>query len=480
MENKNKISKQKKTNLSEPDANQESNIAQKTSVIVVSTALNAEGRDTHVFGGGEIFHTIFSSSSRTRNIWYGKMLTHLFMENAYIYSFHQFCIPFYLFVGLKLAKSLFRPKVWEVHPSFPNCLPIQNTWYTGTVPSRTKPPRPNSLKESLFQPNENAKKRHLSGGSVDASINNCMRRSPICLAACALLTLSVTLSAKLTIRYTSTQTPSTCSESSFRSFVASNFYRPELRNDAYGTRDNAFLFTNDTVCDEKRCWDDWPSSTSFQEQFRTAVKPVPSTLLPRPQRGCASCALVGGSARLLAQNLGGQIDSHTHVIRMNKAPTAGFEPSVGSRTSFRVCTVGCTADMFEWPTELDVTYIFYFLRASRDLQWMKTAKSHAIDFAVLSPAWMKTAKQLFELSKRPSTGTLALVWALNSGICHSVDIFGFSGSLSPSLRRRFDYHYYEKSTVAEGLNRMSDFHDPIEVEGAVQKYLVDMGVIRIF
>ena len=27
------------------------------------------------------------------------MLTHLFMENAF-YSFHQFCTPFYLFVGL--------------------------------------------------------------------------------------------------------------------------------------------------------------------------------------------------------------------------------------------------------------------------------------------------------------------------------------------------------------------------------------------
>ena len=34
------------------------------------------------------------------------MLTHLFMENTYIYSFHQFCIlvPFYLFVGLKVLK----------------------------------------------------------------------------------------------------------------------------------------------------------------------------------------------------------------------------------------------------------------------------------------------------------------------------------------------------------------------------------------
>ena len=85
-------------------------------MIVVSTALTAEGRDTPVFGGGEIFHTIFISSSRTRNIWYGKMLTHLFMENAYIYSFHQFCIPFYLFVGqcFKTALHKFRYIAWRI------------------------------------------------------------------------------------------------------------------------------------------------------------------------------------------------------------------------------------------------------------------------------------------------------------------------------------------------------------------------------
>ena len=101
MENKNKISKQEKHDEFKRNPTQiKSATLPKRNVIVVSTALTAEGRDTPVFGGGEIFHTIFISSSRTRNIWYGKMFTHLFVENAYIYSFHQFCIPCYLFVGL--------------------------------------------------------------------------------------------------------------------------------------------------------------------------------------------------------------------------------------------------------------------------------------------------------------------------------------------------------------------------------------------
>ena len=81
----------------------------RTKVIVVSTALTAEGCDTAVFGRGEIFHTIFISSWRTRNIGMEKRFRALtfrgkrlrFVENAYVYSFHQFCIPFYLVVGLK-------------------------------------------------------------------------------------------------------------------------------------------------------------------------------------------------------------------------------------------------------------------------------------------------------------------------------------------------------------------------------------------
>ena len=62
----------------------------KVNVDVVSTVQNAEGRDTPVFVKGEIFHTIFISSSRTRNIWYREILTHLFVEKAYIHSFIHF------------------------------------------------------------------------------------------------------------------------------------------------------------------------------------------------------------------------------------------------------------------------------------------------------------------------------------------------------------------------------------------------------
>ena len=95
MENKNKISKQKNTtNLIEPDANQERNIAQKTSDRRLDGA-NRRERDTPVFGGGEIFHNIFISSSRTRNIWHGKMLTHLFVGLTFDMEDSMMKIPYF-------------------------------------------------------------------------------------------------------------------------------------------------------------------------------------------------------------------------------------------------------------------------------------------------------------------------------------------------------------------------------------------------
>ena len=68
--------------------------------------LPAEGRDTPVFGGGEIFHTIFISAYRTHNIWYGKLLTHLFMENAFIHFM-------YTILSLRRPKDKLFERPWQ-------------------------------------------------------------------------------------------------------------------------------------------------------------------------------------------------------------------------------------------------------------------------------------------------------------------------------------------------------------------------------
>lgn len=57
--------------------------------------------------------------------------------------------------------------------------------------------------------------------------------------------------------------------------------------------------------------------------------------------GYDSCAIVGSSGRLLTGTNGPAIDEHAMVMRMNTAPTAGFEAYVGTRTTMRlVATTG--------------------------------------------------------------------------------------------------------------------------------------------
>lgn len=51
---------------------------------------------------------------------------------------------------------------------------------------------------------------------------------------------------------------------------------------------------------------------------------------------CSQCALVSSSGHMLGASIGEDVDKIECVIRMNNAPTAGYEKDVGSRTSVRV------------------------------------------------------------------------------------------------------------------------------------------------
>ena len=57
---------------------------------------------------------------------------------------------------------------------------------------------------------------------------------------------------------------------------------------------------------------------------------------PSEWGGYSSCAVVGSAGFLRLQRLGKEIDAHELVIRANLAPVGGYEPIVGSKTTFRV------------------------------------------------------------------------------------------------------------------------------------------------
>ena len=70
-----------------------------------------------------------------------------------------------------------------------------------------------------------------------------------------------------------------------------------------------------------------------------------------------TCAVVGNSGVLLSSERGAEIDAHEAVLRINYAPTKGFEKYVGSRTTYdlgggvSVCTHNARSRSTEGSTE---------------------------------------------------------------------------------------------------------------------------------
>lgn len=60
------------------------------------------------------------------------------------------------------------------------------------------------------------------------------------------------------------------------------------------------------------------------------------SLQPLIRELCHSCAVVSSSGQMLGSGLGAQIDGAECVLRMNQAPTVGFEEDVGQRSTLRV------------------------------------------------------------------------------------------------------------------------------------------------
>ncbi|XP_023200753.1 CMP-N-acetylneuraminate-beta-galactosamide-alpha-2,3-sialyltransferase 1-like [Xiphophorus maculatus] len=173
----------------------------------------------------------------------------------------------------------------------------------------------------------------------------------------------------------------------------------------------------------------------------------PSPVLEKPQtEGCRTCAVVGNSVNLKGSRYGPLIDFQDIVIRINRAPTKGFEEDVGARTTHRVMypESGSTLD--------NSTHLIMFLFKIRDLEWLlrsfptgtsgKRVKSRANKnlVMVLNPAFMKYVHQtwLGKKGRYPSTGFMTLISALH--ICDEVHVFGFGADSNGSWS-----HYWQSA-----------------------------------
>ncbi|NWY97934.1 SIA4A sialyltransferase, partial [Loxia curvirostra] len=194
---------------------------------------------------------------------------------------------------------------------------------------------------------------------------------------------------------------------------------------------------------------------------------IPGDGDPLQERGsdsCRRCAVVGNSGNLRQSQYGQDIDSHDFVLRMNRAPTAGYESDVGSKTTHH----------FVYPESYrelaaNVSMILIPFK-TLDLRWVVTAlTTGTINFTyvpvprkikvkkekilVYNPAFMKYIYEnwLEHHGRYPSTGLLSLMFALH--VCDEVNVYGFGAD------SKGHWHHYWENNTSGGAFRKTGVHD---------------------
>lgn len=216
----------------------------------------------------------------------------------------------------------------------------------------------------------------------------------------------------------------------------------------------------------------------------SVIAPPPAPQKPRPSL-CRTCAVVGNSGNLRESGHGKLIDSHQHVIRMNRAVMSGFEQDVGNRCTHHFLYPESAVDLR--PREHLVLLPFKI----RDLDWTRSAlttgeitttymrvrdriSADRDRVLIVSPEFFKYVHERWtqKHGRYPSTGITAVVFALH--MCDQVSLFGFGADSQGNW-----HHYWEKNKFAGAFRKTgvhnADFETEIlqtlHKEGKVQLYL---------
>ncbi|XP_060613553.2 alpha-N-acetyl-neuraminyl-2,3-beta-galactosyl-1,3-N-acetyl-galactosaminide alpha-2,6-sialyltransferase [Anolis sagrei] len=193
---------------------------------------------------------------------------------------------------------------------------------------------------------------------------------------------------------------------------------------------------------------------------------------PLARAPCRHCAVVSSSGQMLGSRSGKEIDAKECVLRMNQAPTQGFEEDVGGRSTVRVVS--------HTSIPLLLRNQSYFFTRSRDtlyVVWgpprlMSREKTGLVYRALLKVKEMYPSLRLYTLTEEMmahcdalfqletgkdrmksgsflSTGWFTMVLAME--LCEQIFVFGM---VSESYCRNqsqppVPYHYFEKGRLDE-------------------------------
>ncbi|KAA8584410.1 alpha-N-acetyl-neuraminyl-2,3-beta-galactosyl-1,3-N-acetyl-galactosaminide alpha-2,6-sialyltransferase [Etheostoma spectabile] len=195
---------------------------------------------------------------------------------------------------------------------------------------------------------------------------------------------------------------------------------------------------------------------------------------------CSQCALVSSSGQMLGAGLGEEIDKVGCVIRMNNAPTQGFEKDVGNRTSIRVVSHTSVPllvknESYYFQQSAGTTYVFW--GPERKMRQdgtgytfntlLKIAKKYA-NVRIYTVTREKiqycdgvfqneTGKNRMKTGAFLSTGFFTMILAID--MCDSIHVYGMIdyNYCSRANHSVVPYHYYERNRINEC--RMYNVHE---------------------
>lgn len=213
------------------------------------------------------------------------------------------------------------------------------------------------------------------------------------------------------------------------------------------------------------------------------IAPPPPPQSPRPSL-CRTCAVVGNSGNLRDSGHGRLIDSHSSVIRMNRAVIRGFEQDVGNRSTHHFLYPESAMDLR--PQEHLVLLPFKV----QDLEWTRSAlttgdvtrtymrvkervSADKDRVLVVSPDFFSYIHQNWtqKHGRYPSTGITAVIYALHT--CDKVSLFGFGADSEGNW-----HHYWEQNRFA-GAFRKTGVHNA-DFETEILQRLHQEGKVHLY
>ncbi|NWY55894.1 SIA7D sialyltransferase, partial [Chionis minor] len=210
-----------------------------------------------------------------------------------------------------------------------------------------------------------------------------------------------------------------------------------------------------------------PTVLSFQGYSRIPDgKPLERAL-------CRRCAVVSSSGQMLGSHLGQAIDGQECVLRMNHAPTAGYEEDVGARSTVRVVSHTSVPLLLK-----NQPYFFQQSQETLYVIWGPSKKMNREKLGTTYRALLKVTEmyprlQIYTLTEEKmaycddvfqnetgknrmksgsflSTGWFTMILAME--LCEQIHVFGMVSESYCSREKNHSsvpYHYFEKGRLDE-------------------------------